>query len=266
MADALVEGWLDRIGYGGATEPTRGVLDALAAAHVGAVPFENLDPWLGRPVSLAPEAVLAKLRAGRGGYCFELNGLALEVLGRLGFAVTPLAARVYAGRPRDVTPPRTHLVVRVDLPDGPRLFDVGVGAQSPTASLAWVEGEVQETPHDRRRLVREGGGWFHQVAQGDGWLDVCALTGEEMPPIDREVANWYTSAHPGSRFRNRVIVARATARGRIHVADRRLRERDRDGALLREEVLGDEAAIRAALAADFGIRVPDGPFPMPPTD
>lgn len=264
MGDPLVGGWLDRIGYGGPTAPTRALLDALAEHHVRAVPFENLDPWLGRPVPIEPEAVAAKLASGRGGYCFELNGLALHALAALGFRVTPLAARVYAGRPRDVLPPRTHLVVRVDLADGPWLFDVGVGGQSPTAALRWVADGVQDTPHDRRRLVRDGDRWFHQVEVGDAWVDVCALTGEEMPPIDRAVANWYTSTHPASRFRTSLVVARATATGRVHVANRRLRERARDGALLREVVFDDAEALRDALAREFGLVVPPGPFPLPP--
>jgi N-hydroxyarylamine O-acetyltransferase len=163
-----------------------------------------------------------------------------------------------------VVPPRTHLVVRVDLVDGPWLFDVGVGGQSPTAALRWVADEVQDTPHDRRRLVRDGDRWFHQVEQGGAWVDVCAFTGEEMPEIDRTVANWYTSTHPASRFRTSLVVARATASGRLHVANRRLRERDRDGALLREVVFDDPEALRAALRAEFGLVVPDGPLPLPP--
>lgn len=266
MADALVQQWLDRLGYGGPTDPRREVLDALALHHVRAVPFENLDPWLSRPVHLEPDAVVAKLTAGRGGYCFELNGLALEALTRLGFRVTPLSARVFAGRPRDFVPPRTHLVLRVDLPGGPCLFDVGVGAHSPTAALRWEADLEQATPHDRRRFVCVGGLWYHQVAQGEAWVDVCAFTGEEMPPIDRIVGNWYTSTPPDSNFRRRLVVARATATGRLHVSNRRLRERAGDGTLLREVVYPDADALRDALAREFGLRVPDGPLPFPPDE
>ncbi|MFL5829209.1 MAG: arylamine N-acetyltransferase, partial [Solirubrobacteraceae bacterium] len=43
-------------------------------AHVMAIPFENLDPHRGVPVSLEPDALSDKLvTRRRGGYCFEQN-------------------------------------------------------------------------------------------------------------------------------------------------------------------------------------------------
>jgi len=34
-----------------------------------------------------------------------------------------------------------------------------------------------------------------------------------MPPIDRELANWFTSTHPQSHFRSRLVAARAAPDG-----------------------------------------------------
>ena len=49
--------------------------------HPQAIPFENLDPLLKRPVKLDPASLQAKLvEAGRGGYCFEHNPLFANVL------------------------------------------------------------------------------------------------------------------------------------------------------------------------------------------
>src|SRR6185369_15650915 len=90
-----LDAYLARIAYPGPREPTGAVLDALHEAHVTAIPFENLDVRLHRPISLTLPDLEAKLVAGgRGGYCFEQNTLFAAVLRELGFVVRTLEARV----------------------------------------------------------------------------------------------------------------------------------------------------------------------------
>ena len=208
-----LDAYFARIGYRGSGAPTLATLNAVVRAHVETIPFENLDVLLGAPIELEPAALERKLiRERRGGYCFEQNTLLLHVLGQLGFDAHPLSGRVRYQRPRDYTPPRTHMFVRVELQES-WLADVGVGAMSPTSALRLAETGVQATPHEPRRLLRENGLVYHQARLGDEWHDVCELTLEEMPLIDRIVANWYTSTHPGSHFKNRLLVARALPDG-----------------------------------------------------
>src|SRR3954453_4848253 len=84
-----------RIGYCGPAEPTLAVLHDLHARHPAAIAFEGLAPFLGRPVSIQPAAIQAKLGHGRrGGYCHEQNALFYDVLAAIGFSVTVLGARV----------------------------------------------------------------------------------------------------------------------------------------------------------------------------
>ena len=107
--------YFERIGWDGPRPPTPSleVLHALTAAHTQAIPFENLDVLLGRGIQLGFDAVFDKLvRRRRGGYCFEQNGLFLHVLQALGFAATPLSARVRRDRPRDFIPPRSGMASR----------------------------------------------------------------------------------------------------------------------------------------------------------
>jgi N-hydroxyarylamine O-acetyltransferase len=269
MADPLdLDAYFARLGLPRLTEPTLATLDAITHAHVRAIPFENLDVLLGRPIELEPEAVARKLVAqGRGGYCFEQNTLLLAVLGQLGFQVRPCSARVRLQRRREETPPRTHLFVEVKLEGRPYLADVGVGALSPTCALRLEPGLVQETPHEPRRLVIEDGRWFHQARLGEAWVDVCEFTLEEMPPIDRVVASWYTSAHPGSHFRSRLVVARALADGgRCSLLNRELTVRRRDGEA-RVEVVPTPEALLDVLRERFGLQFPPGTtFPCPGLD
>ncbi len=205
-----LDAYFARTGYTGPREPTLATLNGVVGAHAAAVPFENLDILLGRPIDIDPAAIERKIvRGGRGGYCFEQNTLMLHVLIVLGFRVTPLSARVRVQLPRDFTPPRTHLFLRVDLADGPWLADVGIGGSSLTSAIRLDREGEQATAHEPRRILREAGRCFHQVKLGEEWSDVYEFTGEEMPLIDREVANWWTSTSTKSKFCQQLVAARA---------------------------------------------------------
>jgi N-hydroxyarylamine O-acetyltransferase len=120
-----VDAYLERIGYEGSREPTFETLSALQRAHMLSVPFENLDIHLGRRLVLDREANFEKIVVrGRGGWCFELNGLFGWLLEQLGFAVTLLGSRVddSHGAGSDMA----HLLLRVDL-EQPWICDVGFG-------------------------------------------------------------------------------------------------------------------------------------------
>jgi len=273
-----LDAYFERIGYRGSREPTLATLNTIVARHVERIPFENLDVLLGRGIVIEPAAVERKLVAsGRGGYCFEQNTLLLHVLEALGYAVTPLSARVRVQRERvpDFTPPRTHLLLRVEIEGEGEAFlaDVGVGGFSPTSALRLVPDVPQTTPHEPRRLVREGA-WdglelrgpdarlFHQAHFAGDWHDIYELTLEAMPVIDREVANWYTSTHPASHFRDRLTVARATAGGRITLLNRELTIRRTDAGA-ESRLLGSNRELLGALEEHFGLHLPaDTRFPV----
>jgi N-hydroxyarylamine O-acetyltransferase len=249
-----------RIGHRGRYDkPNLALLSALTAGHAQSIPFENLDVLLGIPISLEPDALFQKLVLdGRGGYCFEQNGLFLRVLQELGFQVTPISARVRLQRPRDFTPPRTHVFLRVELDGESWLTDVGVGALSLTAPLRLGTFEEQSTPHEPRRLVREGERLFHQVRFGAEWQDVCEFTLEEMPAIDREVASWFTSTHPISHFKNRLLVARAAPEGqRLSILNDQFTRRERYGTSTTRQITSSEELLQVLLV-QFGLGFPSG--------
>jgi N-hydroxyarylamine O-acetyltransferase len=262
MSSFDLERYFARIGYRGSRgtrEPSLALLHALTAAHTQAIPFENLDVLLGRTIDLSLEAIFDKLvLQRRGGYCFEQNGLFLHVLQTLGFDASPLSARVRLDRPREFVPPRTHMFVRVLLDGSAWLSDVGVGGASLTCAIAQDSSAVQDTPHEARRIVREHARSFHQVRFGDTWHDVCEFSGEQMPAIDREVANWFTSTHPQSHFKNRLMVARAGSDGRRYtLLNRELKIRERDGASTLHTLRSPEELL-ALLAEHFELHFPAG--------
>jgi hypothetical protein len=126
---SLRERYLTRIGIGGTVGPDFATLAAIHVAHIDAIPFENFDPLLRRPVKLDLASVQAKLVDGRrGGYCFEQNVLLKAALEAIGFNVTGLAGRVrWMSPPNSPLGPKTHVLLKVDLPDGAYVADVGFG-------------------------------------------------------------------------------------------------------------------------------------------
>lgn len=254
-----VAAYFDRIGLRGPVTPTLETLHAIAAAHVVAMPFNNLDILLGAPVSLEPSALERKLLIeGRGGYCFEQNGLLLNVLRQIGFAVTPLGGRVRLETPRPVVPPRTHLFLKVDVDNEPWLVDVGLGRLAMSSAIRLEPGRAQATQHEPRRIVEEDGRLFNQAHLNGAWSDAYEFTLDEMHPIDQEIANWWTSAHPQSRFRNNLLVARAGPSGsRLTINNNWFAIRDASGTARGEE-LRSPAHLLAILDQHFGLLYPRG--------
>jgi N-hydroxyarylamine O-acetyltransferase len=254
-----IHAYCRRIGYAGELAPTLPVLRALMEHHTTTVPFENLDVLLGRQIQLTAEALERKIVGERrGGYCFEQNGLFLHVLEGIGFKVRPLGARVRLMATRDVTPARTHLLLRLDIEGESWLADVGIGAVSPMAPLLLHAEDEQPTPQEARRIVREEGRFFHQMRNGDVWSDVYEFTLEEMPLIDRELANWWTSAHPNSRFRQFLMAAKANRDGTRYSLQNREFTHRRGGEVLAKQDIGDAEQLLELLESRFGLVFPEG--------
>jgi N-hydroxyarylamine O-acetyltransferase len=191
------------------------------AAHVRSIPFENLDPHRGVPVSLEPEALERKLVAGhRGGYCFEQNLLLKAALDALGSKVEPMLARVRWGAPSGTIRPRTHLVLRVS--DGGALWhaDAGFGGGTLLEPIPFGSGGPYEQAGWRYRVIEEGDELVLQTEADGEWRDQYAFEPRPVPQIDIELSNWFTSTHPSSGFVKGLIVSRQRADGtRVTLGD-----------------------------------------------
>ena len=209
-ATSALTSYLDRIGEPGTWNADLPVLRRIVAAHAGSIAFENLDPFTRRDVRLDQESLSAKLvHSGRGGWCFEQNLLLRSALDALGYRTTGLAARVLWGRPADAPPtPRSHMLVLVDLPEGPHVVDVGFGGLTLTGVLA-LEPEVEQaTPHEPFRLWPDGAGFVMQALVAGEWRPLYRFDLTEQCLADYEVTNWYLGHHPASHFLATLMAAR----------------------------------------------------------
>ncbi|QUR69129.1 arylamine N-acetyltransferase family protein [Mycobacterium spongiae] len=252
--------YFDRVNYHGDTEPTFGVLQDLVTAHTRAIPFENLDPFMGVPIdNLSPEALTDKLvHRRRGGYCYEHNGLMGYVLSELGFRVRRLAGRVIWMRPPDApVPAETHTALAVTFPGAHRsyLVDVGFGGQTPTSPLRLQTGCIQQTRHEPYRLDDRGDGLLLHALVRDEWQALYQFTVQTRPHIDLQVGSWFASTHPSSLFVTGLTVAGFAGEARCNLAGRTLAIHRADGT--EKILLGDAAAVVDTLGERFGINVAD---------
>src|SRR5271169_4857925 len=161
-----VDAYLRRIQYDGPRDPSPATLRELHRQHLFTVPFENLDIALGNPIHLDPGLLYDKIVVrGRGGYCYELNGLFHDLLQSLGFAVCMLSAQV-CREDGGFGPDFDHMLLKVTL-DGPWLADVGFG-ESFVEPLPLLPGASQTQHGKLFGAANQNGYWelFKQDNEG----------------------------------------------------------------------------------------------------
>lgn len=220
-----IQGYLQRINYPRTAGPTRDTLNALHAAHLLAVPFENLDIASKRPILLDREALWNKIvTRKRGGFCYELNGLFAWLLEQIGFDVSHLNGRVFSGA-GSLGIEFDHLALLVRIPGEPDrwLADVGFG-DSFTLPLSIDERGEQIQGLRAYRIEEVSDGYVVWQRNYNGRVERRYFFDLEPRsfPDDYEAGCLYHQTSPDSPFTRGGIISKATTRGRISLEDGRL--------------------------------------------
>ena len=254
-----LDAYFARIGYSGSRDASLATLRELHRLHPQAIAFENLSPMMDRPVPIDAASLHAKMVAGgRGGYCYEQNLLFGSVLETLEFKF-----RHVTGWPRwQVAPgrllPRTHLLLLIDIAGEEWLADVGFGGNTLTAPLLLRSRKEQATTHEPARIIDVNGQLMIQVRIGDVWHDLVEFGLEPQNFAELEMGNWFTSAHPSSRFKTELFAARTDEGRRFGLLGNVLSTHQLNGAS-DKRVLTRTAEIRDTLTDIFRIKLPDDP-------
>lgn len=247
-----LDAYLARLGISTALTATVDDLARLQWAHRLAIPFESLDIHLGHGISLAPDAIFAKLvTARRGGYCFEQNSLFARALGAIGFAVRPLLARVWLGDPVAI-PPRTHTLLLVTIGGREWIADAGFGASYYDPMPLAADGASPGPDGSQAILTRhpEHGWWLSRRQDGTD-SPMYSFTTDPVYDADLALSNHWTATSPESRFVRNVIVSRVVPTGQIALTNQQLSRVTSDGTTRCD--ITDRATLHACLADDFGI-------------
>lgn len=258
MSEALINrrAYFERIGYGGREQPSFEVLSSIIGAHAKAIPFENLDPLLGRNVRLDPAGIQQKLvDRRRGGYCFEHNLLLLDVLEQLGFETRALFARVLFGRaPSGPVAPRSHMLIEVTLPEGRHLVDVGFGGLTLTGPLKFAPDLTQRLNHEVFRLSALGEELVLEAELDGAFTPLYRFDRARAYLADYELVSYFLCSSPDSHFRRGLMVARATSDGRLTLRENTFTVR-RGGAKVQTRLIASVGELKEVLSGPFGIEL-----------
>jgi N-hydroxyarylamine O-acetyltransferase len=248
-----LKAYLDRIAYDGPLNRDAATLAALHRAHLRAVPYENLDVQLGRPVTTAIPAIYDKIvTRSRGGWCYEMNGLFGWALGEIGFNVTRCAGAVLrCDRGEEAV--GNHLVLKVVLEEGIYLADVGFG-DGPIDPIFVVSGPFVSHGFEFA-LSRHDEGWWrlnHHTHGAAASFDFTLNPADEALLSERCV--WLQSAVASPFVQNAVLQHHAAdciwqMRGRV------LRQVTPTGKT--DHLVASAAEYVAVLSEVFALKLPE---------
>lgn len=217
-----IDGYLQRINYTQLVRPDVNTLHGLQRAHMQNIPFENLDIGLKRVIQINEQAIWDKLIVnGRGGFCYELNGLFAWLLKQIGFEVIYLNARVY-NQEGELGINFDHLALLVQIPGQPErwLADVGFG-DSFNEPLNFEERGEQIQGLRAYKIEHTSNGFVVWQKNYDGtWERQYFLDLQPHKfPDEYEYACHYHQTSPRSSFTRGSIISRATPDGRVSLED-----------------------------------------------
>ena len=253
----LAQRYLDAIGVSPAA-PTLELLNEITQRHVASFAFSSVGPRLGDPLPLDPDELFERIVVrGRGGYCFEHNGLLFEVLGQLGYDVTVRLARVIHNG--DHLPGLTHRITHTSIDDTVYVTDVGFGASGPPLPVPMPSPADDPTDwqagHSHRVVERRPGEFHLQNLQHGEPFSLYRFDLGVYGQADCELGHFYSHRHPDATFVNHLVASRI-------LPDEVRSLRNRGYRIIRPtgdtdlEVLSAEQ-LTALLRDDFALRITD---------
>lgn len=248
-----IDAYLQRIGLRERPAATLAGLKKVHQAHLLAIPYENIDVQLRRPVTIERPAIYEKIVArGRGGWCYEMNGLLGWALGELGFNVTRATGSVMREVAGDATN-ANHLVLRVELPEGIYLADVGFG-DGPRDPVPVAAGAFHSHGFDfSMRRVDETWWRLHSHPNGAAPSFDFNLAPANEKQLAAKCEELQTD--PQSHFRQNLFCFRHTKRGVTSIRGRVLRKITPHK--ITERVIADADDLLTVFREELGIDVPE---------
>jgi N-hydroxyarylamine O-acetyltransferase len=253
-----IDSYFERIGYTGGREVSYETLSGIQNCHIFSVPFENLNVFLGKRISLDLDDLIQKIVVERrGGMCTEHNSIVYHVLVSLGFKVTRIMSRFLLLILKGSEVANIHTILKVDLDNKQYLVDPGSASfSSPYPLEIGNESEIIYPNSPPKRLAnRLNNTYAYQNQIRGNWIDVYTFNLEEYYSIDWEVSIWHTTTYPGSKYTSAMTLERTLRDQTFSFKDNSLRHRLPDGSFTLKTLTTREELLEA-LSEHFGIVLP----------
>lgn len=213
-----IETYLERIGFDGALKPDLATIAALIRCQQMRIPFENLNALYNNKISIQLDDIFEKLVVdGRGGYCYELNGLFGCVLEFLRVPFYFVAARPIRG-PSRLPPTHAAIVAKIDGQN--YLIDTGFGSLTPREPV-FIDPNRAKSGYelslgiDKAHLkINEFGEYQLSIWNQEQWEPRYSFANRPVDWVDFELANYWNSNNPDSLFTQKPIIVIVTPNGR----------------------------------------------------
>lgn len=251
LTDAQMEAYLERIGCAMPTALTKETLDHLIYQHQCSVPFEAMDVFCGAAdVPLDGASLYSKIvERKRGGFCYELNGLFVLLLRKLGFDAYSCMCRVAANRTDLGNLFHRATLVRLD----GKLFLCDVGLGGPMAPFAVEVSTQRQTQMGETFWIEPTyEGWYLQKRLASDGSEASVIIFAPQPFLANDFVAYCRMLinAPGSSFRTVRQANLRTANGNINLRNNTLTITE-NGA--HQETQLEDAQIPQVLKEHFGI-------------
>ncbi len=257
MAEKVnLNAYFERIGFAGSIAPNLATLELIHALHPAVIPFENLNPLMGKPVALDQASLERKLLAEkRGGYCFEHNLLLMRMLADLDYTVRPLLARVVWNNETGAANPPSHMLLHVEINGQHYIADVGFGGQTLTTPLRLRAGTEQKTPHETFRLTGGEPDWTLEIRIGEDWRALYIFNLDPVEETALAPINERISTSPESPFTRELRVSLSPGERRLKLLNGQFTIQPVEGEAVKREITSIEV-LRSVLTEEFGLVLP----------
>jgi len=248
-----IDDYLRRIGLKARPSATLDGLKSIHRAHLLAIPYENLDVQLGRKVTIQRPAIYEKIvEQRRGGWCYEMNGLLGWALYELGFRVTRATGAVMREVSGDVSN-GNHLVLRVELPEGLYLADVGFG-DGPRDPIRIAAGAFHSDGFDfsLRRVDQD---WWRLINDPRGGAPSFDFNLEPADEVLLAAKCKHLQSDPSSVFVQNLVAQRHVPGGLEILRGRTVRSIRAGG--IENRLIADADDLVATLRDTFALDVPE---------
>jgi len=209
MTQEQLKEYFKRIEYTPGDEPEEEILRRLHIGHITHIPYENLDPYRGIPVTLEEETLFDKqVIRRRGGFCFEMNGMFAAVLKTMGFDFKRVSARL------DLRGtgfgPYLHCAAIVNAGGKRYLADVGCGSGGFAEPILLEPGLVQTVKGGTYRVLKdERFGYVIQWKRtgSEELTNYMSVQDVEALPQDFDIGAFFASTHPNALHTFSLMIA-----------------------------------------------------------
>lgn len=245
-----ITAFLERIAYQNEIEPTLDVLTQLQHHFLLAVPFENLYIQRKIPLDYSPDGAFNKIVInGRGGVCYEANGLFHDALTALGYKVNFIGAEMNSGNP--FTGEFNHMALVVELDEEKYLVDVGngkaFGAPKPINSAEASPGEdtlYKVADYDDIKAL-------YSLNEEQEWVPRYIFEPKARERYDFDSSCHYVQTSPESHFTQKLIASLLKSDGRLTLTDSTLIRTVGD--YREEREIETKGEVNHILISEFGL-------------